>query len=142
MRVKVHISCQIQHTSAGLRYVNSVRCQIQQYISSAYTVIYIQLKISPLLIVIRLQLDARYNPHFLPNTAQIGRFALRELLALHMQRICSLADSALNIQLKVSRFLLQVCRQLDSRSTPQLMPDTAHISRFSPCQLRTLSNSL
>jgi hypothetical protein len=95
-RVIINIYCQIQRKCPWLLYVNYGRGQIQRCYSSANAVINIQLKVSPLQVVICLQFDARYYPQFLPNTAQIGRFLL-----------CQLRAPSIPAQLQLCRFSLK-----------------------------------
>ena len=64
----------IQRTSFGLRYVNTRPCQIRRYCSFAHIVINILLNVFPFQLDICRQFDARYTPHFLPNTASLFLF--------------------------------------------------------------------
>jgi hypothetical protein len=74
MRDILHICCQIQRTSDGLRYVTSGPCQIICNCTFVYLGISIQLNVSPLPMVICRQFDARYFPHLLSNTAHVLLF--------------------------------------------------------------------
>jgi hypothetical protein len=65
MRVTLHIRCQIQCPSAGLRCVNSVPCQIQRYCRFGDSAGNIQLAVSLLSLETCRQFDARYTPHLL-----------------------------------------------------------------------------
>jgi hypothetical protein len=56
------------------------------------------------------------------------------------QRSCSFVSSVLNIQLNVSPFLSQICRQFCVRYTLCLLPNAAAIGRFVLFQLRSHSN--
>jgi hypothetical protein len=53
----------------------------------------------------------------------------------HIQCIYSSAYSEFNIHLNVSALLLEISRQFNSRYTANLMPNTAHILRFTLCDL-------
>jgi hypothetical protein len=53
----------------------------------------------------------------------------------HIQCIYSSARTGFNIHLNVSAVLLEISRQFDARYTANLMPDTAHILRFTICDL-------
>jgi hypothetical protein len=53
----------------------------------------------------------------------------------HIQFNNSFACSGLNIQQKVSALLLEISRQFNARYTANLMPNTAHILRFTLCDL-------
>ena len=79
MRVILHICCQIQSTTSGLRYVNSGLLQDQRISSFAYSSMNIHLNVSPLLSQICLQLCARYIPYMLRNTWTDIRFALCQI---------------------------------------------------------------
>ena len=57
-----------------------------------------------------------------------------------IQRIFSFVYSVLCIQTDVSPHLLLMCRQFDTRYTPHLLPNTAHISGLALCQLWPVSN--
>jgi hypothetical protein len=82
MPVTLHIRCQIQCPSAGLRCVNFGTCQTQRYCNFGDSAWYIQLTVSQFLIKISRQLDAGYAPNLLPNTAPFSRFALCQLCAM------------------------------------------------------------
>jgi hypothetical protein len=60
IRVTLLVRCQIHYTSIGLRNVNSVSSQIYSNCSFAYLGLSIQLNVSPLLLGICRQFDARY----------------------------------------------------------------------------------
>jgi hypothetical protein len=53
----------------------------------------------------------------------------------HIQSIYSSAYSDFNIHLNVSALLLEISRQFNSRYTANLVPNTAHILRFTLCEL-------
>ena len=74
MRVIFHIWCQVQCTSYGLRYVKSGPSQIQRSCSFVYSGLSILTDVSPIVIHIWLQLEARYTPNLLPNTVHVIPF--------------------------------------------------------------------
>jgi hypothetical protein len=82
LRVILHICCQIQLRLADLYYVNSGSCQIQCNYGSALWGLNIELVVSPLLLQMYEQLNARYTPHLQPNTAHVNRFVLCQLWIL------------------------------------------------------------
>jgi hypothetical protein len=53
----------------------------------------------------------------------------------HIQCIYSSAYSDFNVHLNVSALLLEISRQFNSRYTANLVPSTAHILRFTLCEL-------
>jgi hypothetical protein len=53
----------------------------------------------------------------------------------HIQCICSSAYSDFKVHLNVSVLLLEISRQFNSRYTANLVPNTAHILRFTLCEL-------
>jgi hypothetical protein len=55
-------------------------------------------------------------------------------------RNCSSTDSVLNIQSKVSPFLLHICLQFDAHSIPHLLPNKAQTCLFALYQLWALTN--
>jgi hypothetical protein len=55
----------------------------------------------------------------------------------HIQSICCSAYFGLNIQLKVALLLLEVSRQFNARYTENMVPNAAHILRFTLCELWT-----
>jgi hypothetical protein len=142
LRYILLIYCQIQGTSAGLPCVNSVPCDIPPYFSFWDCAWNIQLNASQFLFQTSQQYDARSAPHLLPNEAHISPFALSQLCVLSNRGICPIGDSAWNIQLHVSPFPLEICRNFDARSTPHLLPNTAHLLLFTLCQRWSLSNPL
>jgi hypothetical protein len=79
MRVIPQSRCQIQRTSSSLRYVNCGPGHIQGIYSSAYSDLYIQLKVGPLLLEISRQFNTRYTANSEPNTAHILPFTPCEL---------------------------------------------------------------
>jgi hypothetical protein len=60
----------------------------------------------------------------------------------HIQCIYSSAYSDFNVLLNVSALLLQISRQFNSRYTANLVPDTAHILRFTLCELWSRSYTM
>jgi hypothetical protein len=81
-----HNCSQMQRTPACLRYVSSGPCQIHYNCGFTHLGLNIQLHVSPLLLVVCRQFDARYTPHSLPNTAHINRFAQCQLCVLSNTR--------------------------------------------------------
>jgi hypothetical protein len=53
----------------------------------------------------------------------------------HIQCNYSYAYSGFNIQVNVSELLLDICRQFTVRYTANMVPNTAHILQFTPCEL-------
>jgi hypothetical protein len=53
----------------------------------------------------------------------------------HIQCIYSCAYSDFNIHLNVSALLLEISRQFNERYTAILVPNTAHVHRFTLCRL-------
>jgi hypothetical protein len=53
----------------------------------------------------------------------------------HIQYIYSSAHSVFNIHLNVSALLLEISGQFNARYTANLVPNTAHILRFTLCEL-------
>jgi hypothetical protein len=53
----------------------------------------------------------------------------------HIQSTFSIAYLGFNIHVNVSALLLEISRQLNSRNTANLVPNTAHILRFTLCEL-------
>jgi hypothetical protein len=53
----------------------------------------------------------------------------------HIQRIYSSTYSDFNIHLNVSALLLYISRQFNARYTANLVPNTAHILRYTLCEL-------
>jgi hypothetical protein len=78
-------------------------------------------------------------PVILQTLCQIQRISSRLLYVNcgpdYMQSIFSSANLDFNIQLWVSAQLLEISRQFNSRYTANLVPNTAHILRFTLCDL-------
>jgi hypothetical protein len=91
---------QLQHTSASVRYVNSGAALIQCIYSSAYSILYIGLNVSALLLEICWYLHACYTANFVPNTEPILRFAL-----------CVLWSRTYTIHLQLRTFRIQYSSQ-------------------------------
>jgi hypothetical protein len=53
----------------------------------------------------------------------------------HIQSIFSTAYLGFNIHVNVSALLLEISRQFNARYTANLVPNTAHIVRFTQCEL-------
>jgi hypothetical protein len=96
MRVILQSWCQLQHTSASVRYVNSGAAIIQCIYSSAYSILNIRLNVSALLLEICWYLHACYTANFVPNTEPILRFAL-----------CVLWSRTYTIHLQLRTFRIQ-----------------------------------
>jgi hypothetical protein len=62
--------------------------------------------------------------------------------AARIQCIYSSAYSILNIRLNVSALLLEISRQFNARYTANLVPNTAHILRFTQCELWSRSYTM
>jgi hypothetical protein len=135
MRVIVQTWSQIQRTSSSLYYVHCGPGHIQCSYSSAYTGFNIQLNVSALLLEISRQFYERYTANMVPNTAHILQFTLCELWSRDIQCNSSSAYSCFNIQVKVSALILEIYRQFNMRYTAILVPNTAHVLRFTLCQL-------
>jgi hypothetical protein len=113
---------------------------IQCIYSSEYSGFNIQLNVSALVLEISRKFNARYTARLVPNTAHILQFTLCELWSRHIQCYYSSAYSGFNIHPSVSPMQLEICRKCESRYTPQLLPNAAHISGFVLCDLGVLSN--
>jgi hypothetical protein len=129
MRALLHTCCPIQRTCSCSHYVNAGPCQIPCNCSFAYSGLIIQLNVSPLLLVICPQFDARCIPHLLLNTAHIVRFALCQMW--------SLSNTAL---LQFRRFYLKYSIECISVSIPDI--STIRCALYSTidakCSARTL----
>jgi hypothetical protein len=134
MRDILHICCQIQRMSAGLRNVNFVSCQTLCRCSLAFLVSSIQFTVSPLLLLVWQQFDAQCTPHLLPNTGHL-HLSLCQLGSRQIQYYCSTTYPGFNIQLNVSPFPLKTCQQYHARYAPHLLTNTAHLLLFTFCQL-------
>jgi hypothetical protein len=82
MRVILQTWCKIQYTSSSLRHVNCGPDHIQCSYSSSYVGYNIQLKVSPLLLEICRQFNARYTVNLVPNKAHMLQFTLCEMCSL------------------------------------------------------------
>ena len=58
----------------------------------------------------------------------------------HIQRVCNFAYARFNIQLKISKLLLVICRCFDASSTPYMLTNTDHGILFVLRQPSALSN--
>jgi hypothetical protein len=142
MRVTLHTCCETQGTAAVLCYVKSGPGKIQYIYKSCYSVCNIQLTVSPSILLICRQWNARYTPHMLPSTGHKIRFGLCQLWSRKIQYNNSSCHSGFNLQLNVSPLRLVVCRQIDACYTPHLLPNTRHNIRFTLCQLWCRSNTI
>jgi hypothetical protein len=135
MRVILQIWCQIQHTSSTLRYVN---CGPE--ICNAITIPHYQASIFSWTY---LSCYWRYLHNSMRATLQILCQIQSPTSGLryvncgpgHIQYIYSSAHSDFNIHLNVSALLLEISRQFNARYTANLLPNTAHILRFTLCGL-------
>jgi hypothetical protein len=76
MRVILHICCQKKRVSSSLCYFNHGPGPIKYSYISCYSGCNIQLSVSPSILVICRQSNARYTPHSHPNTGHNIRFTL------------------------------------------------------------------
>jgi hypothetical protein len=67
--------CRIHYTSHGLVHINTGRCHVIWFYCCTYTGICKQHNVSPSLIDISRQLDARYNPFLVPYTRHVTRIS-------------------------------------------------------------------
>jgi hypothetical protein len=81
------------------------------------------------------QFNARYTVNLVPNTAHVLQFTLCELWSRDIQWNYSSAYAGFNIQLNVSVLLLEIYRKFNACYTASLVPNTAHIVNFKPCEL-------
>jgi hypothetical protein len=137
VRVELQIWCQIQRTSSISFYVNCGLGHIQYLYSSAYSCFNIELNVSALLLEISRQFNEQYTARLVPNTGHILQFKLCVLWSRHIQYYYSSAYSGLNIQLNVSALLLEISGQFSARYTAIMVPNTAHVLRFTLCELWT-----
>jgi hypothetical protein len=135
MRLILQTLSQIQRTSSSLRYVTCGPGHIQSIFSIAYIGFNIQLKVAPLLFEVS---DASISVILqtwwqLQRTSSSFRYVISG--PAHIQFIYSSAHSNFNIHLNVSELLLEISRQFNARYTANLVPNTAHILRFTLCEL-------
>jgi hypothetical protein len=135
MRIILQTWCQIQCITPRLCYVTCGSGHIQSVCCSAYSDLYILLKVGPLLLEISRQFNARYAANLVPKAAHIVQFTLVNCGSGHIQCIYSSAYSDFNIHLNVSALLLYKSRQFNACYTANLVPDTAHIVQFTLCEL-------
>jgi hypothetical protein len=104
--------CQIQLTTARLRYVNCCPGHIQCNYSSAYSGFNIQLNVSALLLVTRRHFDAHCTANWVPNIAHVLQFTLCELWS----RTCNNVVTSPHIKASVCnwKYLLCYWRYLDN----------------------------
>jgi hypothetical protein len=137
VRVELQIWCQIQRTSSISFYVNCGLGHIQYLYSSAHSCFNIELNVSALLLEISRQFNEQYTARLVPNTGHILQFKLCVLWSRYIQYYYSSAYSGLNIQLNVSALLLEISGQFSARYTAIMVPNTAHVLRFTLCELWT-----
>jgi hypothetical protein len=104
--------CQIQLTTARLRYVNCCPGHIQCNYSSAYSGFNIQLNVSALLLVTRRHFDAHCTANWVPNIAHVLQFTLCELWS----RTCNNVVTSPHIKASVCNwtYLPCYCTYLDN----------------------------
>jgi hypothetical protein len=126
---------QIQSTSSSFRYVNCGPGHIQCIYSSAYSDLNVHLNVSALL----LEISRQFNSRILQTCCQIQRTSSSLCYVncgpSHIQCIYSSIYSHFNIHLNVSALLLYISQQFNARYTANLVPNTAHILRFTLCEL-------
>jgi hypothetical protein len=130
MRVILQIWCHIQGTSSTLRYVNCGLGHIQCNYRYLYSGFNIHVNQSVLLLEISRYFDAPYTENLMSNTALILQFTLCELWSRDIQCNNSSAYSVFNIQVKVSALILDIYRQFNVRYMEHMVPNTAHILKF------------
>jgi hypothetical protein len=142
MCVLLQIWCQIQRTSSSLRCDKCGPGHIQCIYSSTYSDFNIHLNVSALLLEISRQFSARYTA----NLVQILRTAsgLRYVNygPGHIQCIYSSIYSGLIIRLNAFALLLDIIGHFDACYTAILVPNTAHVLRFTLCQLWSRTNTM
>jgi hypothetical protein len=125
----------IQRTAFRLHNVNCGPGHIHCKYSSAYSGFNIQLRVSALILELCRQLNAPSTANIVPNTAHILHITLCEMWSPDIQCNYSSAYAGFNIQLNVSVLLLEIYRQFNACYTASLVPNTAHIVHFKPCEL-------
>jgi hypothetical protein len=135
MRVILHSWCQIQRTSSSLRYATSGPGHIQRIFRTAYLGFNIQLKVAPRQFEVSERFNGRYTTNLVPNTAQSSSFRNVNCGPGHIQCIYISAYSDFNVHLNVSALLLEISWQFNSCYTANLVPNTAHILRFTLWEL-------
>jgi hypothetical protein len=135
MRVILQIWCQIQNTSSGLRYVNCGPGHIHCIYSSIYSDFNIHLNVSALLLYISRQFNARFTANLLQIQRTSSSLCYVTCAPGHIQSIFSTAYLGFNIHVNVSALLLEISRQFNARYTANLVPNTAHILRFTLSEL-------
>jgi hypothetical protein len=136
MRVILHSWCQIQRTSSSLRQVNCGTGHIQNIYSYAYFW-------APIFSCRYLHSYCRYLDNTTRVILQIWCQVQSTSSGLryvncgpgHIQCNCSSAYAGFNIRLNVSALRLENSRQFNARYIDKLVPNTAHILRFTLCEL-------
>jgi hypothetical protein len=125
----------IQRTTTSLRNVNCGRGHIQWIYSSTYSGFNIQLNISPPLLEIYRQFHVSYTATLvaIERTASCLRSVNCGPGHIHCE-YCA-AYSGINIQLKVSVLILEICRQFSEPYTANLVPNTVHNLQIKQCAL-------
>jgi hypothetical protein len=125
MRVTLQIWCHIKRTTTSLRYVNCGPDDIECNYSSVYSGYNIQLIVSPLLLDICRQLNARYTANFVPNTAHIVQFTVCEL---------SSRTHTMHLELRILRLQYsteRICAAIRDISTVQRALCCKHRAKYS-----------
>jgi hypothetical protein len=135
MSVILQTWSQLQRTSSSFGYVNSGAARIQCIYSSAYSILNIRLNVSALLLEICRYLHACYTANFVQVQSLSSDLRYVNCGPGHIQYIYSSAHSDFNIHLNVSALQLEISRQFNARYTANLVPNTAHILRFTLCEL-------
>jgi hypothetical protein len=120
-----HTWCQTQRTSSSLRDLNCGPGHIRCNYSSAYSGYNIQLIVSPLLLDICRQLNARYTANFVPNTAHIVQFTVCEL---------SSRTHTMHLELRILRLQYsteRICAAIRDISTVQRALCCKHRAKYS-----------
>jgi hypothetical protein len=135
MRVILLTWYQIQPTSPDLHYVYCGPGHIQCIYSSIYSDFNIHLNVSALLLEISRQISARYTANLVQILRTSSGLRYVNYGPGHIQCIYSSIYSGLNIRLNASALLLEIIGHFDARYTAILVPNTAHVLRFTLCQL-------
>jgi hypothetical protein len=135
MRVILHSWCQIQRTSSRFRYVNS-----GAHVYNVFTASHIQCWIFDwtylrccwryydICMRVRLQILCQIQSPF-------SGLRYVNCCAGHIQSNYSSAYSGFNIRLNLSALLLEIIGHVDARYTANLVPNAAHILRYTLCEL-------
>jgi hypothetical protein len=141
MRVILLTWYQIQPTSPDLCHVYCGPGHIQCIYSSTYSDFNIHLNVSALLLEISRQFNARYTANLVQILRTSSGLRYVNYGPGHIQCIYSSIYSVLNIRLNASALLLEIIGHFDARYTAILVPNTAHVLRFTLCQLWSRTNT-